>query len=173
MTCHAVSHYGFFCSTLGHLLHLVNTPGFQLYSRLETDAANGTPNYGVLITSDFVAFGSNLRAFPPYFALPKSKMATKTTSSIDHIFRLFAHGFLLQCEFLDVYLKALGHFSLEQYHYNATFTAKMQSPNVVRSLVIAGRGSACSGSQRCDHAAVQCVCPGRGGELVSVCVTCG
>jgi len=34
----------------------------------------------------------------------------------------------------------------------------------------AGRGPAYSGPQRWDHIAVQCACPGRGRELVGVCV---
>jgi len=42
-------------------------------------------------------------------------MAAKTTSrsSFDLKNRLFAPGFLLESQFLDVYLHAFGHFSLE------------------------------------------------------------
>jgi len=41
-----------------------------------------------------------------------------------------------------------------------------------RSFVIAGTGAAYSEPQRWDHVEVQCTCPGRGGELVGVCVWC-
>jgi len=39
----------------------------------------------------------------------------------------------------------------------------------VRSFVIAGSGPAYSEPQRTDYIALQCTCPGRGGELVGVC----
>jgi len=45
-----------------------------------------------------------------------------------------------------------------------------------RSFVIVGIGPAYSEPQCWDHTALQCTCPGRGGELVGVCdvyVTCG
>jgi len=42
----------------------------------------------------------------------------------------------------------------------------------VRLFVIAGRGPAYSGLLCRDLVVVQCACPGRGGELVAVCVWC-
>ena len=43
-----------------------------------------------------------------------------------------------------------------------------RSRSFVRLFVIVGRGPAYCGPQRCDHVAVQCACPRRGGELVCV-----
>ena len=43
---------------------------------------------------------------------------------------------------------------------------------VVRWFVIAGRGPPYSAPQCWDHVAVQCACPGRGGEMVGVYDVC-
>ena len=43
---------------------------------------------------------------------------------------LFAPKFLLKSGIVDASLQALRHFSLEPYHYDATFAVKMVSPNI-------------------------------------------
>jgi len=75
-------------------------------------------------TSDSGLSTPYLQTFSRHFAFFECKVAAKTTFifSFDHIFRLFAPGFLLKSQFLDACLQTLGQqFSLKRCHYSATF----------------------------------------------------
>jgi len=57
-------------------------------------------------------------------------MAAKNTfgSGFDRIF--IAASFLLEREFVTVYLQTLGHFSRERFLYDAIFNVKLLTSNV-------------------------------------------